>query len=120
MDVRVNSDMDDVSHDDGDTFMNTGDADTNTPDALITAINWTVGAGDITPQKDGSVLKLTIEDGIEEEFPSEGDTVTVSYDGFYEDGRLFDSSHGESNPYEFVIGKGKTVITLLQVFGIMY
>lgn len=112
MDESRDAVMDEFDVNQDEVVANPNDVTANTgglavePDTSITAIDWSTNAQDVTPAKNGGVLKIIIEEGIDNEFPVEGDTVSVSYDGFYEDGRAFDCSHNENNPYEFVIGKG--------------
>lgn len=115
MDESRDAVMDEFDVNQDEVVANPNDVTANTgglavePDTSITAIDWSTNAQDVTPAKNGGVLKIIIEEGIDNEFPVEGDTVSVSYDGFYEDGRAFDCSHNENNPYEFVIGKGNVI-----------
>ncbi len=50
-----------------------------------------------------------IEDGSGEERAGDGDTVTVHYTGFFEDGTIFDSSIDRDSPFTFTIGEGMVI-----------
>ncbi|KAK7891511.1 hypothetical protein WMY93_023474 [Mugilogobius chulae] len=63
---------------------------------------------DVTPKKDGGVLKLIKREGTGEELPMTGDKVTVHYVGTLLDGTLFDSSRGRDR-FTFELGKGQVI-----------
>jgi FKBP-type peptidyl-prolyl cis-trans isomerase len=65
---------------------------------------------DISPNKDGGVLKEIQKPGIGCECPLIGDHVAVSYDAMFADGSRFDSSHFQGDQkFEFILGKGSVV-----------
>lgn len=47
---------------------------------------------DVTPEKDGGVIKKILQEGKGWEHPNSGDRVEVHYVGKLEDGSIFDSS----------------------------
>jgi len=57
----------------------------------------------------GRMMKIKIDtgNGIKVE---EGDTVTINYEGYFFDGRVFDSTYKVSKPFSFVYGTEKQVI----------
>jgi len=67
-------------------------------------------AFDITPTKDGGVLKEILRSGEGEEGPLTGDTVFVHYVGtLLSDGSKFDSSRDRDDKFEFFLGKGNVI-----------
>ncbi|KAJ8411227.1 hypothetical protein AAFF_G00172330 [Aldrovandia affinis] len=64
---------------------------------------------DITPKKDGGVLKLVKREGTGTELPMTGDKVFVHYVGTLLDGTTFDSSRERSDKFSFEIGKGQVI-----------
>jgi len=67
---------------------------------------------DITPNKDGGVLKQILKEGEGIDKPLAGDKVIVHYTGTLEDGTKFDSSRDRGEQFEFDLGKGK----IFQIF----
>ena len=63
-------------------------------------------AVDITPNKDGGVLKEIKRPGVGEAHPLTGDKVSVHYVGTLTDGTKFDSSRDRGEYFEFNLGKG--------------
>nr|XP_020487038.2 peptidyl-prolyl cis-trans isomerase FKBP4 [Labrus bergylta] len=61
---------------------------------------------DITPKKDGGVLKLVKREGTGTELPMTGDKVFVHYVGTLLDGTHFDSSRDRGEKFSFELGKG--------------
>ncbi|XP_058809060.1 peptidyl-prolyl cis-trans isomerase FKBP4 isoform X2 [Phymastichus coffea] len=66
-------------------------------------------AVDITPQKNGGVLKEIIEEGVGERTPGVGAHVEVHYTGVLLDGTPFDSSKDRNETFKFDLGKGRVI-----------
>lgn len=64
---------------------------------------------DITPNKDGGVLKEIIKEGYGDEHPLTNDKVTVHYVGTLLDGTKFDSSRDRNDKFSFDIGRGSVI-----------
>uniref|UniRef100_A0A8B9GZN2 peptidylprolyl isomerase n=2 Tax=Astyanax mexicanus TaxID=7994 RepID=A0A8B9GZN2_ASTMX len=64
---------------------------------------------DITPKKDGGVLKLVKKEGTGTELPMTGDKVFVHYVGTLLDGTQFDSSRDRGEKFSFELGKGQVI-----------
>ncbi|XP_005802059.1 peptidyl-prolyl cis-trans isomerase FKBP4 [Xiphophorus maculatus] len=64
---------------------------------------------DITPKKDGGVLKLVKREGTGTDFPMTGDKVFVHYVGTLLDGTHFDSSRDRGEKFSFELGKGQVI-----------
>ncbi|CAL8263565.1 unnamed protein product [Merluccius merluccius] len=64
---------------------------------------------DITPKKDGGVLKLVKTEGTGTELPMTGDKVFVHYVGTLLDGTPFDSSRDRGERFSFELGKGQVI-----------
>ncbi|KAM4572779.1 peptidyl-prolyl cis-trans isomerase FKBP4 isoform 1-T2 [Odontesthes bonariensis] len=64
---------------------------------------------DITPKKDGGVLKLVKREGTGAELPMTGDKVFVHYVGTLLDGTHFDSSRDRGEKFSFELGKGQVI-----------
>ncbi|XP_046889688.1 peptidyl-prolyl cis-trans isomerase FKBP4 isoform X1 [Hypomesus transpacificus] len=64
---------------------------------------------DITPKKDGGVLKLVKKEGTGIEQPMTGDKVFVHYVGTLLDGTQFDSSRDRGEKFSFELGKGQVI-----------
>ncbi|XP_077567987.1 peptidyl-prolyl cis-trans isomerase FKBP4 [Stigmatopora nigra] len=64
---------------------------------------------DITPEKDGGVLKLVKREGTGTELPMIGDKVFVHYVGTLLDGTPFDSSRDRGEKFSFELGKGRVI-----------
>ena len=71
---------------------------------------------DITPEKDGGVLKIIKRQGSPEfGHPITGDKVFVHYVGTLTDGTKFDSSRDRGEYFQFIIGKGITSAACIAV-----
>ncbi|XP_031149233.1 peptidyl-prolyl cis-trans isomerase FKBP4 [Sander lucioperca] len=64
---------------------------------------------DITPKKDGGILKLVKREGTGTELPMTGDKVFVHYVGTLVDGTHFDSSRDRGEKFSFELGKGQVI-----------
>ncbi|KAG1935030.1 peptidyl-prolyl cis-trans isomerase FKBP4 [Pimephales promelas] len=64
---------------------------------------------DITPNKDGGVLKIIKKEGTSSELPMTGDKVFVHYVGTLLDGTQFDSSRDRGEKFSFELGKGQVI-----------
>ncbi|XP_041365442.1 peptidyl-prolyl cis-trans isomerase FKBP4-like [Gigantopelta aegis] len=64
---------------------------------------------DITPNKDGGVLKEILRAGEGDSTPSPENKVTVHYVGTLTDGTQFDSSRERGDKFEFELGTGKVI-----------
>jgi len=63
-------------------------------------------AVDISPLKDGGVLKEIKRPGVGDEQPMTGDKVYVHYVGTLTDGTKFDSSRDRRQKFDFTLGTG--------------
>jgi len=66
-------------------------------------------AVDISPDKDGGVLKEIVKEGIVPDTPAQGNRMFVHYVGKLTDGTQFDSSRERGQPFEFNLGKGNVI-----------
>ncbi|XP_068459406.1 peptidyl-prolyl cis-trans isomerase FKBP4 isoform X2 [Clinocottus analis] len=64
---------------------------------------------DITPKRDGGVLKLVKREATGTELPMTGDKVFVHYVGTLLDGSHFDSSRDRGEKFSFELGKGQVI-----------
>ena len=77
---------------------------TETADTVLTP---GPNAVDISPDKDGGILKEIKKEGTGTDTPAQGNRVFVHYVGTLTDGTQFDSSRDRGQPFEFNLGKGK-------------
>ncbi|XP_003704657.1 FK506-binding protein 59kD isoform X1 [Megachile rotundata] len=68
-----------------------------------------MAAVDISPNKDGGVLKEIIKEGVGDETPAPGSNVIVHYTGTLLDGTKFDSSKDRNEPFKFELKKGSVI-----------
>lgn len=59
--------------------------------------------------KDGGVIKRILRQGEDETKPTQGQEVTVNYEGRLEDGSIFDRSSDRGEPLKFYIGTGQVI-----------
>ena len=71
-------------------------------------------AVDLTPNKDGGVLKEIKQVGAGEEIPPLGSSVSVHYVGTLTDGSKFDSSRDRGEKFEFTLGKGDILFNIFR------
>ena len=64
---------------------------------------------DVTPGRDGGVVKKVTKDGEGTERPGKGAEVAVHYVGTLEDGTKFDSSVDRGEPIRFTLGVGQVI-----------
>ena len=62
---------------------------------------------DISPKKDGGLLKVLKNSGQSMTCPLFGDKVYLKFSMYLENGQLLDSWMDQSKPYSFTIGDGK-------------
>ena len=86
--------------------MSVVDDNTSTPAPEVAELKPGPDAVDITPNKDGGVLKEIKRQGTGDRCPPTGDKVSVHYVGMLTDGTTFDSSRGRGELFEFDLGKG--------------
>lgn len=64
---------------------------------------------DLTPNKDGGVIKVIKKAGVSDEKPSANNKVWVHYTGQLMDGTKFDSSVDRNEKFTFDLGKGQVI-----------
>ncbi|XP_065070807.1 peptidyl-prolyl cis-trans isomerase FKBP4-like [Rhopilema esculentum] len=67
------------------------------------------GGVDISPEKDGGVLKKILKDGEGDECPCVGSEVFVHYTGTLLNGEKFDSSRDRDDLFSFKLGEGSVI-----------
>jgi hypothetical protein len=76
------------------------------PETVDTVISPSPNVVDISPDKDGGILKEIIKEGTGPDTPAQGNRMFVHYVGKLTDGTQFDSSRDRGQPFEFSLGKG--------------
>ena len=61
---------------------------------------------DVSPNKDGGVLKIILKEGEVDEYPGYGSEVFVHYTGTLLNGEKFDSSKDRNELFSFKLGEG--------------
>ncbi|CAF1612912.1 unnamed protein product [Rotaria magnacalcarata] len=69
----------------------------------------TIKGEDISPAKDGGIIKEIIKEGHGDERPLTNDKVYVHYVGTLLDGTKFDSSRDRNQQFDFELGKGSVI-----------
>lgn len=69
---------------------------------------WTE-SGDVTPARDGGVVKEILSHGESWDRAEPGDTVSIMYVGMLENGSVFDSSYDRGSPFSFKLGAGSVI-----------
>lgn len=64
---------------------------------------------DISPDKDGAIMKVIKKEGRGWEKPGTGDSVEVHYIGILQDGTIFDSSVERGSKFSFTLGRGEVI-----------
>lgn len=64
---------------------------------------------DLSPAKDGGVLKEIIKEGVGDLTPMNGCKVKVHYTGHLLNGTKFDSSRDRDKPFKFNLGSGNVI-----------
>ena len=64
------------------------------------------GYVDVTPDKDGGVLKLVLQQGIGTELPIAHDHIFIHYTASLIDGKQYHDSRKQSRPFIFIVGRG--------------
>ena len=58
--------------------------------------------------KDSGLRMIEVEEG-SGSVPKPGQTISVHYEGYLEDGTIFDSSVARNQPFQFQIGQGRVI-----------
>ncbi|VDD97354.1 unnamed protein product [Enterobius vermicularis] len=64
---------------------------------------------DLTPEKNGGVLKVIKKEGTGNAHPVAGSTVLVHYTGTLQNGEKFDSSRDRNEPFKFTLGRSQVI-----------
>lgn len=64
---------------------------------------------DVTPEKNGGVLKTIKKEGTGSAHPVTGSTVFVHYTGTLKNGEKFDSSRDRNEPFKFTLGRSQVI-----------
>eukprot|EP01031_Cornospumella_fuschlensis_P028281 gene28281-34149_t len=74
-------------------------------------------------EREREVVKLfqmkTVKPGDAVNFPNQGDSISIDYVAYLEDGTCFDSSRGRGQPLNFVLGAGQIIPGIEMVLPLM-
>lgn len=68
---------------------------------------WDFNEADLQSNENG--LEYFVHEESDGEQPARGDTISVHYSGYLEDGTMFDSSTLRDQPFEFQVGEGQVI-----------
>ncbi|MEX0772857.1 MAG: FKBP-type peptidyl-prolyl cis-trans isomerase [Balneolales bacterium] len=68
---------------------------------------WGYDENDVETKESG--LQYVIQEDGDGEQPEEGNTISVHYSGYLDDGTLFDSSYNRDKPLDFPVGTGRVI-----------
>ena len=71
------------------------------------------GFVDVTPDKDGGILKLVKKAGFGDDYPLLDDYVTIHYIATLKNGMQYDDSRKRGRPFRFLVRKGIDFLNLM-------